>query len=1344
MNAFPPELLHHHFACMVVAGLTPPAKPSAPSTTAAAAASSTTSTSSSSAAAPAAPDPNTTTSEANGSPDHPTSVFPDLTKSIHEILASRARNTLWDPSRGRAAVFHTVFADHFVRLPPLKTKPSARHVPPIPSVTTGSTANPSDASTAAFSALPPRSPLSPLHPNSPQFPDGLIAPVWVRKHRELVPSVFVSFYCLPTDSDIDQLRTADEALIKTISERRRTLTERGIKLTVVLLTQRETLDDPQLEARLSFVRRNSGLDSRASLFVLTPVTKSELVEFVTSLHSALFEPAADYYREHARRVKRKRTRYPPPPSTLHPLATALGTLPSSRPGGKTLGVADISWLSREGWIVRSEYKLAVFAELAGDMHEAALRYREAYDLLCNSPTCLLGSTLMLPPRTKRWAEAKVLADTLSVRICKLLLYADDGEGAAVFFRRHLARFTELSTGWGIGAMTFEYWSWLAKQYRMFGELVEHATRAVPGSPLPPFQLSVHAPPLPSRLIHPDALPRLSDGRGGVVAPPGMLLPNSNAVAVSTCPYTELQSPGAYYYLAALCTLERRERFLRATSSQPTAQEDQADSTSPLAHERKVDHTAHLTESLTKAYDSFKRNRLHRAALLVAARIATAYYDGGHHEMALKFLERILKNYTKDQVYHVRASLIETALQAAIAVRDQTSAVKMLVEVLDPSLPIEEARRKEMVNAVKTFLSQSVDDVEVQQREEAEGEAEDKENSGASTAVVVAGFLSADVVFPAAEVEFGAEAPFQVVIRNTAESFDLRDVLTAQRVTLHLESGDEAYPSVVEIQSSGNASSSTPLIVDLGQIDLTSAQPKSASADLSTVFAPTPKRAGTIAFQGRFKANRQGLIRIVGVTLHAAASTRLGLQLDIALPDQDTTVVAADTASSSGLNPVQWLLPTGRSLDLTQRLHPSITLVKPKRFNVSLHVATTTLIASPCAFYLDECIPLTISVENHESQPLHAWIDAILQPSYDGANDTLSSSDDAASGGEGGTKQSVVGWELETVEASGTVETVVWLTARQAAGVRVVDVCVRVAADAEGRGEGEDVAASAKLDVTVGKLFECKTWIQPQRGEGKRGQALLDFDDDDGREAAEEAEQVVGLDVTMAGADTVQVTQIELMSGEDVVSSPIDDDQQASMGEWFMEDRFSFFRHVASDPTHWRITWTRPTSTRASASLIPIPTPSLAPTSTTNQPNLTLTLDHPLHATLHAPFDVSLTVHNHHTTRSFSLVLTLDSDEHFTLAGSRRLSIPHLLPRQQLDLGAFVRLIPQCVGCLHVPGLAVRLVDPLDPAATLAVVASDGGGGGGESTEAEAEDAWAKLVRFRYKGEEGLRKVVVSL
>jgi hypothetical protein len=38
------------------------------------------------------------------------------------------------------------------------------------------------------------SPISPFTSGSPVHPDGLIPPMWVKKHREILPSVVVGFY----------------------------------------------------------------------------------------------------------------------------------------------------------------------------------------------------------------------------------------------------------------------------------------------------------------------------------------------------------------------------------------------------------------------------------------------------------------------------------------------------------------------------------------------------------------------------------------------------------------------------------------------------------------------------------------------------------------------------------------------------------------------------------------------------------------------------------------------------------------------------------------------------------------------------------------------------------------------------------------------------------------------------------------------------------------------------------------------------------------------------------------------------------------------------------------------
>jgi hypothetical protein len=113
-----------------------------------------------------------------------------------------------------------------------------------------------------------------------------------------VPSVFVLFLHLfefpphtprspldLPDPDRERQREAEERrqdieLAAEIAQRKKATNERSIKLTVVLLATRRMLDDPSLDARLTYIRRQSGLDSRAALFVLSPVPQSELNEFV--------------------------------------------------------------------------------------------------------------------------------------------------------------------------------------------------------------------------------------------------------------------------------------------------------------------------------------------------------------------------------------------------------------------------------------------------------------------------------------------------------------------------------------------------------------------------------------------------------------------------------------------------------------------------------------------------------------------------------------------------------------------------------------------------------------------------------------------------------------------------------------------------------------------------------------------------------------------------------------------------------------------------------------------------------------------------------------------------------
>ena len=172
-------------------------------------------------------------------------------------------------------------------------------------------------------------------------------------------------------SDRDKERAMDDALVKEIGERRRRLGERGIKLTVVLMasaatlgkpslapisvstTSAHTTDSPNLDPRLSYLRRASQLSARASLFVLTPVPAEELPDFVQSLQDALYDSAMEYYGSHAKRVRRKRARLP------------TGQFAVSHPSGEKNRP-----LGPQGWGVRYDWKAGWFAEIRGEFDAA--------------------------------------------------------------------------------------------------------------------------------------------------------------------------------------------------------------------------------------------------------------------------------------------------------------------------------------------------------------------------------------------------------------------------------------------------------------------------------------------------------------------------------------------------------------------------------------------------------------------------------------------------------------------------------------------------------------------------------------------------------------------------------------------------------------------------------------------------------------------------------------------------------------------------------------------------------------------------------------------------------------
>lgn len=210
MNSYPPELLAQLAPVMFVAGLDVP-KSQEPSET-----------------APTSPG-------LQAQAPQQLDPFQILSIRLRDALLAQRKPAIWAPEKNKT--FHVLLVSPDVLFPPRKL------------------VSPED---PAFSSS--HSPLSPLTPSSPLYPDGLIAPIWIRKHTTLVPSVFVMFmriFELPHNvvrsplegtgglegekERAEEERRRDVELAKEIANRKRGTSERGVKLTVVLMASRRLL-----------------------------------------------------------------------------------------------------------------------------------------------------------------------------------------------------------------------------------------------------------------------------------------------------------------------------------------------------------------------------------------------------------------------------------------------------------------------------------------------------------------------------------------------------------------------------------------------------------------------------------------------------------------------------------------------------------------------------------------------------------------------------------------------------------------------------------------------------------------------------------------------------------------------------------------------------------------------------------------------------------------------------------------------------------------------------------------------------------------------------------------------
>ncbi|KAJ1558908.1 hypothetical protein HK096_006580 [Nowakowskiella sp. JEL0078] len=637
-------------------------------------------------------------------------------KALLTALTAKNNSSIWDSAGKQPSFFYVVPVDKNHIFPARKQTPMG----PRSVATVISSTNPNpilpQGQNSTLSAF------SPTNPNSPLYPDGIMTTLWVKKHREDMPSVIVGFFELwertePLDRrdpialqySLNLERERDLILCSEINEKRRHALDRGIKFSIVLMLKMIQTDD-HMEERIAFIRKTCSLETKSSLFVLPLISKDaspiEFSDFVNNLQTSLFELAVNYYREHVKRTKKKKLKI----QSIAPISRpSLASMPQNSTLSKPL--------SPQGWNVRYDFKMAIFSEFAQDLELAVKFYGESYsgliDMVQSSLQTWGGigsqSTGDLQPYSNRWLEARTLLDALNLKvelICKLYLFTDFPVLALMQLNRHIDNLkvlpefsgpppqdtTAITTNQNVellgqvpGGGSCEYWSWALRQYRGFGELIEIAVSKTglkvpfpPPGTTPTSTTTITA----QQLLATNTSTNLADGSVTAFGP----LSSSNSMIV-------VQHAGFYYLIAARCAEERWKRSKIPTLQQirpPSFDVDfQSPSTLLLPHDGLFepinDHPSVIVELLTKAYEHFKKQKSSRTTLFIASEIARIYEESGKYDMAFKFFERIAKTYRKENWASLLVSVLESSIRSAKLMGMWNSVVEALVETLSEKL-----------------------------------------------------------------------------------------------------------------------------------------------------------------------------------------------------------------------------------------------------------------------------------------------------------------------------------------------------------------------------------------------------------------------------------------------------------------------------------------------------------------------------------------------------------------------------------------------------------------------------------------------------------------------------------
>ncbi|KAL2872204.1 uncharacterized protein BJX67DRAFT_102450 [Aspergillus lucknowensis] len=494
-------------------------------------------------------------------------------------------------------------AGRIYRLPPRKADPPPASPPTSPT-------DNQDYDIHHGSPVILHSPISPLTPGSPTFPDGIITPLWIAKHQDLVPAAVVNFFPFCLDPNMSSLR--DNQLKIEINGLKKEWSSSGYKtrfIVVLLSEQTHGAGLGDVDDRVLGIRRATNLEQK-SIFLLPPdVTSEELREFTKSFLSLLHPSLMEYYRDLSKHARRKRNRGSIPPPTAPPTSGTSQTL------------------SLQGWNTRYEFKMGIFAEFRREVDAALKNYESAYETLFGQE--VFENIAGWDPR---FNDARLLADALAIRIIRYLLHLGHTTAAVRSWVNHRSRSRDMVNRRGKGTRNYGWEAWEARWSTAMAQLIRHA-----------------------KTLHLTSVPVSQDQYkepNSIFVPREKTPPPGDAVA----PWEQLHHEGYWLYRAAKHTMYRRALAEQIPSEDrtPPGQSPASQIASKaylydtyLAPETHIeapqpgtggfDHSSLILETLKAALAEFSKRRQVRMTESLGLEIAEEYIRLGSWQEAYEIL-----------------------------------------------------------------------------------------------------------------------------------------------------------------------------------------------------------------------------------------------------------------------------------------------------------------------------------------------------------------------------------------------------------------------------------------------------------------------------------------------------------------------------------------------------------------------------------------------------------------------------------------------------------------------------------------------------------------------------------